>query len=78
MKYKICEYERGNGEKYYTVSRSNLGLFWVTLKEWRRCDIDCFHVTRVYESKEHALKAVECQKKEDAYRKVKRNKCEIV
>lgn len=81
MKYKICEYERGNGEKYWTVSFSYFGLFWTTLKELDETGFDYFdyvYVTKQYKKKEDAIKQVENMKRTDAANLVKRIKCEIV
>lgn len=78
MKYKICEYARGTGDKYWTVSYSRLGIFWCTINEYRQCGIDYVYVTKQFKTKEDAVKYVECLKKEDSYREVKRNKCEII
>jgi uncharacterized protein YegP (UPF0339 family) len=77
MKYKICEYERGNGKKYWTISLSKFGLFWTTVK-LKRLNGNVLYEKEHFNTKEDAVKQVEAMKTADAQRKVKRIKCEIV
>lgn len=72
--YKICEYVNPHGDKYYTISRRWMFVFWSTMKVVVDRSADWFYDTKHFDSYEAALKCIA----EVERRNYKRVKCELV
>jgi hypothetical protein len=81
MKYKICEYERGNGEKYYIISRKSawwvLGWEYFYEDDWYRYFPAGSSPTK-FNTFAEAYTMAEGLKQYDAEKETKRNWCKIV